>query len=69
MKRWNPHAGKDIENLKIDAFLKEITEVCKKHNLSISHEDGHGSFAIESFNDHNIKWLMSASDDTKINIK
>jgi hypothetical protein len=28
------------------AFLLEIIEVCKKHNLSIGHEDGHGAFLI-----------------------
>lgn len=42
-------------------FLEDIDEVCKKHNLSISHEDGHGSFIIEEYDEWNIKWLFNAS--------
>lgn len=41
-------------------FFKDIEEVCKKHGLSISHEDGHGGFLIEKYDEHNIKWLRSA---------
>ena len=39
----------------------EINKVCLKHNLSISHEDGHGSFEIEKYDENNIKWLEGAS--------
>lgn len=41
-------------------FLKDVDEVCKKHNLSISHEDGHGAFLIERYNKNNIEWLFNA---------
>jgi hypothetical protein len=43
-------------------FIKDIEEVCKKLNLSISHEDGHGSFIIEEYKESNIKWLSQAED-------
>ena len=42
-------------------FLEDIKTVCKKHNLSISHEDYHGAFFIEEYNEDNIKWLFNAS--------
>lgn len=42
-------------------FFDEIDVVCKKYNLSISHEDGHGSFIVESYNKNNIDWLKGAS--------
>lgn len=41
-------------------FLEDIKKVCEKHNLSISHEDGHGAFIIEDYDEYNIKWLFEA---------
>ena len=66
MKRWNKKINKSQENKKIDTFIDEIISVCKKHNFSISHEDYHGSFEIETYNDNNIKWLKDANDNTHI---
>jgi hypothetical protein len=43
-------------------FLKDIEEVGKKHNMSISHEDGHGAFAIQEYKESNLKWLADAED-------
>ena len=65
MERWNSAQSKNIENPKIDVFLLEIAEVCKKHNLSISHEDQHGNFRIENFDQSTMDWLLSAPDDTE----
>ena len=42
------------------SFINDIIEVMKKHNLSISHEDSHGAFIIEKYDDYNIKWLKHA---------
>jgi len=64
VKRWNKKKQMHEENEKIDVFIKDIVKICKKHNLSISHEDGHGSFEIEIFSDDNIKWLNNATDNT-----
>lgn len=52
-------------NTKINIFLLEIIEVCKKHGFSISHEDSGGSFLIEKFNEIDTKWLMKADNKTK----
>lgn len=52
-------------SLEVKEFIKEIVEVCKKHNLSISHEDCHGGFEIENYDEYNIKWFSAASDLTK----
>lgn len=45
---------------KVEEFLKEIDELCRKYGLSIAHEDGHGAFIIESYDEFNIKWLREA---------
>lgn len=41
-------------------FIEDIISVYKKHNLSISHEDEHGAFIIDEYNEDNIGWLLSA---------
>lgn len=41
-------------------FLSEYTELCKKHNMSLSHQDGEGAFIIESYKDYNIDWVADA---------
>lgn len=62
MKRWSNKG--EIENPKIDLFLKEILEVCDRHCLGISHEDSHGSFEIVSMSDTERQWIMNATDRT-----
>lgn len=47
---------------KVKLFIEDIETVCKKHNMSISHEDEHGAFIIKSFNQGNIDWLKDAFD-------
>lgn len=64
MKRWNATISADVETPAIDAFLAEIIGVCKKHGLSISHEDTHGGFIVAPFSDGLTEWLMAASDET-----
>ena len=44
----------------VDAFLNEIESVCKKHNMSLGHEDNHGAFLISEYSDENIEWLKEA---------
>lgn len=48
---------------KVEAFLDEYEAVCRKHGFSLSHEDGHGAFIIEPYNDDSIKWVRGASFD------
>ena len=57
----------DVPELK--AFLDDIEAVCRKHNLSISHEDGHGAFHVEDASDFNIGWLRDAFDHRAETVK
>ena len=57
MKIWDLNKSEEIEQPK---EMKEFIKVMKKYNLSISHEDSHGSFIIEKYEEYNIKWLKNA---------
>lgn len=66
-RRYQPEGiDERVENPAIDAFLEEIKEVCKKHNLSIAHEDSQGAFVIEEYDEHNLEWLLAADDYTSL---
>lgn len=71
MERYRParwkngkmlEGGRRVENPKIDAFLAEIEEVCKKHGFHISHEDGQGAFEIVNYEVGS--WIDAAHDCT-----
>lgn len=60
-KRWSSEHKKYVESAKIDDFLAEIAEVCKRHGLALGHEDSHGAFVVEEFEDWYIdEWLNHA---------
>lgn len=74
MKRWDVDAEgrwlrtnreKDLQEVMpdVDAFLEDVIEVCLKHGMSISHEDGHGAFIVENAKETNFAWLRAASVD------
>lgn len=66
-ERWNAGAGKQLpSDPRVEAFLDEIEHVCRKHGMTISHEDQHGGFQIHGFETYNINWLRSASDNRVI---
>lgn len=44
-----------------EKFYNEIEEVCRKHNISISHEDGHGGFLLETYDDFYMRWLRDTN--------
>lgn len=50
-------------NSAVDAFIDDVIDVCKKHGMSIAHEDNHGAFIIEDYSDINIEWLENADVD------
>lgn len=54
---------KEIKASDKAAFLSDLADVCKRHNLSLSHEDGHGSFIVEDYDSRNIEWLLEARLD------
>lgn len=62
-ERWI-HVDKEFAvSEKVDAFIADIIEVYKKHNMSISHQDGHGAFIVERGYKFNAEWLKDAIDD------
>ena len=58
--RWNSDERKDHETPLVDAFLKEVIELSKKHGYSISHQDTEGSFIVTSYNKKYSAWLDAA---------
>ena len=68
-KVWDSTIG-DMREMPVEMynFLEDIKLVCKKYNLSISHEDYYGKFLIEKYDEENIKWLFDASKNYKDNI-
>ena len=54
---------------KLEAFLDDISRVCKKHQLSIGHEDLQGSFIIYNYDPYYTKWLREADNEIKPQLK
>lgn len=44
--RWCQSTSEEKPSPKIDAFVDEVIEVCKKHGFTIGHEDSQGAFVI-----------------------
>lgn len=61
MLRWSRKEGHRIEHPQVEAFLADLTKVCRKHGLTLSHEDTQGAFVVEGSDEANILWLNSAS--------
>lgn len=57
---WDMSKKDFVENKEIDDFLRAIAEVCKEHGFSLSHEDIHGAFIVEEYDENNIQYLMEA---------
>lgn len=61
MKRYNEATGEYDEGSPADAFIAELQEVCRKHRLSLAHEDTQGAFVVEEMADEDdLKWLGNA---------
>ena len=63
MNRWSNSKFKYVDDEKVDAFLAEVVEVCRKHGMSLGHEDSQGAFLVENFRDSNSRWLMQAMEN------
>jgi hypothetical protein len=46
-------------------FLQELIQLYHKHSLTLSHEDEHGLFIVEEFDNRDICWLQNAKDKTQ----
>lgn len=44
------------------AFLKDLADVCKKHGMSLGHEDSHGGFLVEPWDEYNEEWMLDAAE-------
>lgn len=60
---WHKSDKKELPNSAVDAFIRDIVDVYKKHGMSIAHEDSQGAFIIEDCHDNNIEWLLESSVD------
>ena len=43
------------------SFLADLKEVYIKHNMSISHEDSHGSMIVEDYDEDNLEWVKECT--------
>jgi len=50
------------DNKKVEYFKKELLDLLKKYNYSISHEDTQGGFILANYNDYDNNWLLDFSD-------
>jgi len=67
MKSWSKTKNEFVKTPeKVLSFIADIEKIYKKHNLSISHEDKHGSFIIEQNNSTNVNWLKNSAIAIKI---
>lgn len=61
-KVWDIFVGDDVEMpAEMEAFLDDIVAVCRKHRLSIAHEDIQGGFVVEPLKGGNIAWITNAA--------
>ena len=51
-----------MERRRYELFLNEYKKICIKYNITLSHEDGHGSFVFEDYDEFNIQWLKDSLD-------
>jgi len=62
MSSWDSVKGEYVETPdEMKNFFDEIEAVCRKHGLSIGHEDSNGGFEIHRFRQEDITWLRGAS--------
>jgi hypothetical protein len=46
---------------RIDRFLAAYEALCREHGLVLSHEDQHGGFVIEKFEQGYVDWAKDAA--------
>lgn len=61
MINWDKTQKKEIETpTNVVEFFNELQTLCEKYNLSISHEDSHGAFIIEDYDNAYMEWMKNA---------
>lgn len=49
-----------LERENKEEFVEAVIKLSKEYGLSISHEDGHGAFILEPYDEHNSEWLRKS---------
>lgn len=52
--------------VEVAAFLFDIAQVCKKHNMLLIQEDYESGFLVTDYKWQDIKWLLQAYDAREI---
>jgi hypothetical protein len=65
MLRWSTRHGEERHVPAIDAFLREVIGVCRRHGFSIGHEDTQGAFLVQKWDPKTADWLLAAADERK----
>jgi hypothetical protein len=60
-KYWHTEYGKYKQNEAVDAFIVDLFSLYEKHNMSLGHEDNHGSFIVNKNCEYNRDWVKNAS--------
>ena len=45
---------------KVAQFMAELLDLCRRHGISIGHEDEHGRFELHPYSDDYASWLEYA---------
>jgi hypothetical protein len=45
---------------RVEAFFDAYEALCKLHGLTLGHEDGHGAFIVEDYDESIIGWVRGA---------
>jgi hypothetical protein len=49
---------------KVKGFLLDLVSLCRRHGLSLAHEDHQGAFIVQVEDENNIQWLLDALDQS-----
>lgn len=61
-KVWDVFVGDEVEMpVEMQDFLADIEAVCRKHGLSLAHEDVQGGFIVETLKEDNLNWVSGAA--------
>lgn len=68
-RRWIERDGEFGVASAVDAFLDDVLAACRKHGMSIGHEDSGGGFLVHAYSDELAAWLRDAADARRSEMK
>lgn len=61
MEKWDKNKKRMIDvGEDFETFFNKFKALCEVYDVSISHEDKHGSFIFERYKSENMEWLEEA---------